>query len=107
MTKVEQDAVMQLFIDWGESHDLAKLVLYKSTSLVESFHALCNKYAPKHMHRGIQRYLLKHNLARLHWNDLALNKHLPAIDSDKRDALPFQKLIVSHAMAQAYEPRTM
>lgn len=92
----ELDVLSSVFVKWGEEHDLEKLVSYKATSLVESFHSLCNKYCPKHMHRGHTRYILKKGVARLHWNELMDTEG--QLTSDRRDVMKFQKTLMSAIM---------
>ena len=44
------------------------------TSWAESFHSLCNKYAPKSDYVQFEEWIRRKKLARLHWNDNIKNQ---------------------------------
>ena len=54
--------------------DLPHYTRCRSTALVESLHGLSNKYTPKRLHYGIERFSARKGLAVLDWNENMSNE---------------------------------
>lgn len=54
--------------------DIGEYVRCRSTSLVESYHGLANKYIPKRIHFRYRRYCSRKGLATLDWNENACKR---------------------------------
>lgn len=52
------------------NNKLLSLLAYKFTSFSESFHAVCNKYCPKHDYVQFEEYTRRKTKARFHWNEI-------------------------------------
>ena len=65
------------------------LVDQEFTSWAESFHSLCNKYAPKADYVQFDEWVRRKKLARLHWNDNIKNKRERTMEVP-----PFQIILI-------------
>ena len=61
------------------------------TSFAESFHALCNKYAPKSEYVCFEEWVRRKKLARLHWNSKISDPVKKTVS-----VLPFQRKMIEN-----------
>ena len=79
----------------ADDAQLERLRFGTFTSFNESFHAICNKYCPKHDYVEHAEYCRRKSLARLHWNEIREN----GVPLSKVPVFRFQREIIRDMIA--------